>query len=162
MEPKSIKKSIEKLIDFWKAFGRALGRQMEATGPLNPPVPGPRGGPILTWGVNPSPLWSDPEKSADSLQNGLEMRVVFLKCFGRVLGSPGRPFWLHFSWKEPSKNQWVFWYMFSLILASIWGPKCLPKTLKNHYKNCPNISSIFWLILAWISHRFLLDFLEHF
>ena len=48
-------------------------------------------------GVNPSPLWSDPEKSADSLQDGLEMRVVFLEFFGSVLDSPGRPFWLHFS-----------------------------------------------------------------
>ena len=79
------------------AFGRALGRQLETTRASDPLISGPRGGPILTWGVNPSPLWEDPEISADSLQNGLEMRVVFLKCFGRVLGSPGRSFWLHFS-----------------------------------------------------------------
>ena len=37
------------------ASGTALGRQMEATTPSETLVSGPRGGPILKGGVNPSP-----------------------------------------------------------------------------------------------------------
>ena len=49
-------------------------------------------------------------------------------------GFPGRPFSSHFQWKKPLKNQSFFWYIFSLILASIWESKCLPKPSKNHWK----------------------------
>ena len=86
-------------------------------------------------GGQPLPLWEDPEKFADSLQNGLEMRVVFLKCFGRVLGSPRRPFWLHFSWKKTFQKSVSLLIHFFIDFGIDLGAQMPPKNFQKSFEN---------------------------
>ena len=52
--------------------------------------------------------------------------------FWSPFGVPRASILDQFFMKKPFKNQLLFSYIFSLIFASIWEPKCVPKPLKNH------------------------------
>ncbi len=76
------------------AFGRALGRQMKVTRALDPPVQGPRGGPILKGGVNALGLQNPDVESAPAPPRGLGwpglawpgLGVAWLAWLGRLIG----------------------------------------------------------------------------